>query len=62
MDNYVLLAGRAAGILGILMCVIAVGTRLTGSFYLGGVEAASVLQAGIAATAVGSFLLLLAKR
>jgi hypothetical protein len=62
MQNYILLAGRVAGFLGILACIVAVGTRLTGSFYLAGIEAGSLLQGGIAATVIGSFLLLLAKR
>jgi hypothetical protein len=62
MQNNLFQAGRAAGVLGILVCVVAVGTRLTGSYYLAGVEAGSLLQAGIAATVIGSFLLLLSKR
>jgi len=62
MQNNLFQAGRAAGVLGILVCVVAVGTRLTGSYYLAGVEAGSLLQAGIAATVIGSFLLLLSNR
>ncbi len=62
MQNYILQAGRAAGFLGILLCIVAVGTRLTGRYYLAGIEAGSLLQGGIAATVIGSFLLLLAKR
>jgi len=62
MQNNLFQAGRAAGVLGIVVCVVAVGTRLTGSYYLAGVEAGSLLQAGIAATVIGSFLLLLSNR
>lgn len=62
MQNYIFQASRAAGFLGILVCIVAVGTRLTGSYYLAGIEAGSVLQGAIAATVIGGFLLLLAKR
>ena len=44
MQNNLFQAGRAAGVLGILVCVVAVGTRLTGSYYLAGVEAGSLLR------------------
>jgi hypothetical protein len=62
MQHNFLLAGRAAGILGIVVCIVAVLTRLTGSYYLAGIEAGSLLQGGIAATVIGCFLLLEAKR
>jgi hypothetical protein len=61
MQNYILLAGRAAGVLGILMCVVAAAARVTGHFYLGGLSAETLLQAGTAGAAIGNFLLLVAR-
>ena len=62
MQNYILLAGRAAGILGILVCIIAVATRISGSYYLAGMETESLLLGGTSAVVVGCFLLLSGKR
>ncbi len=61
MQNYILLAGRAAGILGILLCVVAAAARVTGNFYLGGFAAETLLQAGTAGAVIGCFLLLSGK-
>ena len=59
MDNAILMAGRAAGILGILVCIVAVIARATGHHYLGGLESATLLNAGTSAVVAGCFLLLL---
>jgi hypothetical protein len=52
--------GRIAGLLGLVLCVIAAGTRITGNFHLGPVSADSLLSAGTAGMVAGCFLLLLA--
>jgi len=59
MEKYIGLAGRLAGVIGILICVIAAVARVTGMFSVAGVWAGTLLQAGIAATVTGCFLLLL---
>lgn len=61
MGNSLVLAGRAVGALGILACVVAVLARLLGHYYLLGVEAESLLQAGTSAVVIGCFALLLAR-
>lgn len=59
MDGLLLLLGRAAGFVGLLMCVVAAVARLLGKYYLAGFQLGTMLQAGIAAVVVGCFLLLL---
>jgi hypothetical protein len=61
MGNPLALAGRVFGGLGILTCAGAVIGRLTGHFYLFGVSAESLLEAGTAGIVVGCFALLLAR-
>ena len=61
MGQSLSLVGRALGALGVLVCAIAVATRLLGSFYVLGVEAGSLLQAGTASVVIGCFALLLAR-
>jgi hypothetical protein len=61
MAHMLVLAGRATGALGVLACLVAVLVRLSGHFYLFGVEAGSLLQAGTAAVVIGCFALLLAR-
>jgi hypothetical protein len=58
MENSIRAAGRLAGILGILICIIAVVTRLAGTYYLGGFSIESLLQIGTTGVVVGCFLLL----
>jgi hypothetical protein len=61
MGSTLLLIGRVLGALGVLACAIAVVTRVAGQYYLLGVEAGSLLQAGTAAVAIGCFALLLGR-
>ncbi|HET9695180.1 MAG TPA: hypothetical protein VFP48_12425 [Steroidobacteraceae bacterium] len=61
MGNSLVLAGRALGALGILACFVAVAARVLGHFYLFGVEAESLLQAGTSAVVIGCFALLLGR-
>jgi hypothetical protein len=61
MQNNLVLAGNIAGFLGILLCVVAGVARLTGHFYLAGMAAETLLQAGTAGVVIGCFLLLFAR-
>lgn len=58
MNGLLLLLGRTAGIGGLLLCIAAAAVRLQGKYYMGGVQLTTLLQAGIAATAIGCFFLL----
>lgn len=48
MENLLIWLGRGAGIVGTLVCVVAVLARLGGHYRLGGFEALTLLQAGMA--------------
>jgi hypothetical protein len=61
MANVLVLAGRLFGGVGVLACAAAVVARLTGHFYLAGVSAESLLQAGTASVVIGCFALLIAR-
>jgi hypothetical protein len=61
MGNALVMAGRLVGAIGILACVVAILGRLLGRFYMFGVEAESLLQAGTAAVVMGCFALLVAR-
>lgn len=53
METSLLWIGRLAGLVGVLLSLIAVGARLTGAFWIGGFQAGTLLQAGIAAMILG---------
>jgi hypothetical protein len=38
--------GRVAGILGLLICAVAIGARLSGQFWVIGIQTGTLLQAG----------------
>jgi len=60
MDNSLVLLGRIAGVLGMLLCLISGISRLSGLHWLGGFETVTLLQGGIAGMVLGCFFLLLA--
>lgn len=60
MEALLLWLGRAVDSGGLLVCIVAVATRLTGKHYLAGFELLTLLQGGMAALVAGCFLLLLA--
>jgi len=64
MENVLLLIGRGVGVAGILFCLVAAGARLSGRFWIGSMQAGSVLQAGIAVMLVAClcFLVVLTRR
>jgi len=58
MEKVLLGIGRVAGAAGAGVCLLAVATRASGGFYLGGVQVASLLQVGMAAMILGCLCLL----
>jgi len=58
MEKVFLWTGRAAGIIGVVLCAVAVLTRLGGAFWLGGFQVGTLLQVGMAAMLLGCLALL----
>ncbi|NMG74930.1 hypothetical protein [Aromatoleum diolicum] len=58
MDQLLLLAGRIAGIVGLVLCGTAGAVRLAGHFWMGGFQLATLLQGGIAALVAACFFML----
>lgn len=59
MKNFLLWMGRLAGAGGLLLCAVAMGARLAGSYVLGIFQLGTLLQAGMAGMIAGCFCLLL---
>jgi len=53
MKQHLSTAGSAIGVLGMLICLIAGLTKLTGSYYLLGYEAMTLFMVGIGLIATG---------
>lgn len=49
MNSLLLWSGRVAGLAGTVLCLVSLGARLAGHFWLGSFQAGTVLQSGIAA-------------
>jgi hypothetical protein len=45
--------GAAAGLAGVLLCAVSVVARLTGQFWVAGMQSGSMLQAGTSAMVLG---------
>lgn len=60
MNNTLLLLGRLAGIVGLLLCLGSGAARLAGYFWIGKFETLTVLQVGTTGMVLGCFLLLFA--
>ncbi len=58
MANLLLWLGRVAGVVGITVCVVAAGARLSGQYILAGFELGTLFQAGTSAMIAGCFCLL----
>lgn len=58
MNKLLLTAGRVAGFGGILICLIAIGVRLSGQYFLANFQVTTLLQAGVAGMVAGCFCLL----
>lgn len=48
MNGMLLWLGRIAGVGGVLLCLVSAAVRLAGSYFLGGFQVGTLLQAGIA--------------
>jgi hypothetical protein len=59
MEIALLWIGRLTGLLGVIVCLIAVGVRLTGAYWLGGFQIGTLFLAGVAAMTLGCLALLL---
>lgn len=59
MNNALLPLGRAAGFVGLFLCLASGIARLAGLHWFAGFETVTILQAGIAGLALGCFCLLL---
>ena len=59
MEILLLWVGRLAGLGGVALCAWAVYNRLTGSYFAGGFQIGTLLQAGMGVILVGCFCLLL---
>ncbi|CDH47470.1 MAG: hypothetical protein IPL59_15780 [Candidatus Competibacteraceae bacterium] len=53
MEMLLLWIGRLAGLVGVVACLIAIGARLGGAFWIAGFQVGTLLQAGIAAMVLG---------
>ena len=53
-------AGRLVGMLGVVVCAVAIVLRLLGMYAVLGFSTGALLQAGMAGVLIGCFLLLLA--
>ncbi len=58
MNQLMLMSGRAAGLIGLLLVVFAGVARLAGHYVIGGFQAATLLSAGMGALLIGCFALL----
>ena len=50
--------GWLAGIVGVLLCIVGIGVRLSGAFWIGGFQVGTLLQAGVAGLVFGCFCML----
>jgi len=53
MNKLLLWAGRVGGVVGVILCTVAVIVRLRGAFTLGGFQVGTLLLAGMAAMLFG---------
>ena len=58
MNNALLWLGRGAGVIGALLCAVAIVTRVAGKYLLGDFQVGTLLLAGSAAMIAGCFCFL----
>jgi hypothetical protein len=58
MNNALLWLGRGAGVIGALICAVAIVARVTGKYWLADFQTGTLLTAGSAAMIAGCFCLL----
>jgi hypothetical protein len=59
VETLLIWTGRLAGLAGVVLCVIAGAVRLSGAYWVGGFEAITLLQAGVAGMVLGCLCLLM---
>jgi hypothetical protein len=59
MNDILLWAGRLAGVIGVVVCALALFVRINGSYTLAGFEVGTLFLGGTAAMVAGCFCLLL---
>jgi hypothetical protein len=59
METLLIWTGRLAGLAGVVLCVIAGATRLSGAYWLGQFQATTLLQVGVAGMVLGCSCLLM---
>ena len=59
METLLIWTGRLAGLAGVVVCVIAGAARLSGAYWLGGFQATTLLQVGVAGMVLGCLCLLM---
>jgi hypothetical protein len=59
MENLLIWTGRMAGLAGVVLCLIAGAARLSGTYWLGGFQATTLLQVGVAGMVLGCLCLLM---
>jgi hypothetical protein len=59
MNDILLWAGRLAGVIGVVTCVLALFVRISGAYTLAGFEVGTLFLGGTAAMVAGCFCLLL---
>jgi hypothetical protein len=64
MNTLLLWMGRLGGVVGVILCAVAVIVRLRGAYNLGGFQVGTLLLAGVAAMLLGclGYLAALAER
>lgn len=53
MSNILLWLGRIAGLIGIALCLVAIGARLGGAYWLGSFQVGTLIGGGTAAMVAG---------
>ena len=59
MENLLIWTGRMVGLAGVVLCLIAGAARLSGTYWLGGFQATTLLQVGVAGMVLGCLCLLM---
>jgi hypothetical protein len=60
IEKFLIFMGCVSGLTGVLVCLVTGAARIGGSYWLGGFQAGTLLQAGVAVMLFGCFCLLLA--
>ena len=53
MQTLLLWTGRIAGVLGLVICVVAIAVRMSGTYWAVGLQVGTLLQAGMALMLLG---------